>query len=204
MMELLQESPNARDYLSETEEVDYLHPLVQELIDNLFGESMSDIEIAEKAFLFVRDEIAHSWDIRSRRITRKASEVLMYREGICYAKSNLLAAILRAQGIPAGFCYQRLTLGDTPDTGYSLHALNAVYLQSIGRWVRLDARGNKEGVNALFSLEREYLAFPIRDFYDEIDYSVIYAKPNAETMRTLLDHSDCIEMYLHGLPARLR
>jgi len=202
-VELLQQSPNVIDYMSETEEVDYRHPLIQEKIANLFDESMSDIEMAEKAFLFVRDEIAHSWDIRSRRITHKASEVLMYREGICYAKSNLLAALLRAQGIPTGFCYQRLTLGDTPDTGHCLHALNAVYMQSIGRWVRLDARGNKEGVNALFSLERECLAFPIRDYYGEVDYPVIYAKPNAETMQTLRDHTDCVEMYLHGLPTGL-
>ena len=68
--------------------------------------------------------------------------------GICWAKSNLFAALLRANNIPAGICYQRLTLGDTPDTGYCIHALNAVYIKSINKWIRLDARGNKNGINA--------------------------------------------------------
>lgn len=46
-------------------------------------------------------------------------------------------------GIPAGICYQRLTLGDTPESGYCIHALNAVYMKRLDRWIRLDARGNK-------------------------------------------------------------
>ena len=96
-----------------------------------------------------------SWDIQSSRVTCKASDVLYYKEGICYAKANLLAALLRSQGIPTGFCYQRLMLFDTPDKGYCIHALNAVYLASINRWIRLDARGNKPGVKAEFSILHE-------------------------------------------------
>ena len=36
-----------------------------------------------------RDEIFHSGDIDSERITRSTSEVLQYREGICLAKSKI-------------------------------------------------------------------------------------------------------------------
>jgi len=39
-------------------------------------------------------------------VTCSASEVLREGTGICFAKSHLLAALLRAVGIPAGLCYQ--------------------------------------------------------------------------------------------------
>jgi len=115
----------------------------------------------------------------------------------------LLAAILRSKGIPTGFCYQRLTKGDTPATGYCIHALNAVYLKSLERWIRLDARGNKEGVNAQFNIHEEKLAFPIRKKYDEEDYPVIYMKPNSKTITTLKQNSDCNQMLLHFLTTKL-
>lgn len=107
----------------------------------------------------MRDEVSHSWDIQSKIITKTASEALKEKEGICYSKCNLLAALLRAEGIPAGFCYQRLILGDTIDTGYCIHALNAVYIKSEDRWIRLDARGNKEGVQTDFSLKKKNWLF---------------------------------------------
>lgn len=113
----------------------------------------------------------------------------------------MLAAILRSRGIPTGFCYQRLTKGDTPDTGYCIHALNAVYLRTLDRWIRLDARGNKEGVNAQFSIEEE-LAFPIRQQYGEKDYSIIYTEPNADTITALKQSSDCNELF-YNLPIQL-
>ncbi|MGB8270556.1 MAG: transglutaminase-like domain-containing protein, partial [Priestia megaterium] len=157
----------------------------------------------KKAYEFVRDEVSHSWDIQSRIITKTASETLKEKEGICYSKCNLLAALLRAEGIPAGFCYQRLILGDTIDTGYCIHALNAVYIKSEDRWIRLDARGNKEGVQADFSLKKEKLAFPVNPAQGEVDYATIYTKPRKETMDVLSQHEDCLDMYLHYLPTEL-
>lgn len=46
--------------------------------------------------------IKHSWDVQDKRVTKTAAEVLEQGVGICWAKSNLLAALLRANGIPAG------------------------------------------------------------------------------------------------------
>ena len=146
------EYPCLEDYLLELDVVDYSHPLIRNKVNDLFTDSFSEIEIIKIAFEYVRDSIAHSFDIQSSYVTCKASEVLNFGEGICYAKSNLLAAILRSKGIPVGFCYQFLTKGDTPDTGYCIHALNAVYIKTIECWIRLDARGNKQGVNAQFSI----------------------------------------------------
>ncbi len=202
-MNLICESSSLDDYLEETAEVDYSHYSIKDKTSELYKQSLNEIEFIKFAFEFVCDNISHSWDIQSSRITCKASDVLLLQEGICYAKSNLLCALLRCQGIPTGFCYQRLTLGDTPDTGYVIHALNAVYLRSINKWIRLDARGNKVGVNAQFSLEEEKLAFPIREEYDEKDYPVIYKRPNTKTIDVLLQNTDCIKMYLHGLPSNL-
>lgn len=191
------------DYLEATAEVDYDQESIKEAANELYGRSKDELEYVKIAYEFVRDRIAHSWDIQSARITCRASDVLRHREGICYAKSNLLCALLRSRGIPAGFCYQRLTLGDAPDTGYVIHALNAVYIRSVNRWIRLDARGNKAGVDAQFSLEEEKLAFPIREEYDERDYPTIYKRPHAATIDVLLRHTDCRDMYLHGLPSSI-
>jgi len=201
-MELICESHFLADYLLELEVVDYSHPLIKEKVKELFSPSLNEIEIVKIAFDYVRDNIAHSNDIQSSRVTCKASEVLYFEEGICHAKSNLLAAILRSKGIPTGFCYQRLTKGDTPDTGYCIHGLNAVYLNTLERWIRLDARGNKEGVNAQFSIDEEKLAFPIREKYDETEYPIIYTKPNANNIAALKQNSDC-KILFDNLPTQL-
>ena len=202
-MKMICESENLNDYLLESEEVNYSSPILKEKIRELFNSSQTEIEKIKVSFEFVRDEISHSWDIQSGRITCNASEVLTYQEGICYAKSHLLASLLRSQGIPTGFCYQRLMLFDTPDKGYSIHALNAVYLKSFDRWLRLDARGNKKGINAQFSVEEEKLAFRIHKELDEKDYPTIYVKPHPKTIAVLKDQEDGLAMYKFHLPARL-
>ncbi|AVK83686.1 transglutaminase [Lysinibacillus sp. B2A1] len=199
-MKLIPESANVKDYLKELDVVDYRHPLIYQKIGEIFENQSSEIEIVRTAFLLVRDEISHSWDIQSSNITCKASEVLTEREGICYAKSNLLAALLRGAGIPTGFCYQRLMLFHTPEEGYCLHALNGVYLSSLNRWIRLDARGNKPGVQAEFSVNEEKLAFSINEKLGEKDYPIIYTEPNKNTMATLNAHTNALEMYMHRLP----
>jgi transglutaminase-like putative cysteine protease len=174
-----------------------------EVIKTLFKPNQSDGEKAKVAFEFVRDRVHHSWDIQHTHVTCIASDVLQWKEGICYAKSHLLAALLRSQGIPAGFCYQRLILFDTPEEGYCIHALNAAYLKKFNRWFRLDARGNKKGVNAQFSTDQEMLAFPIRESLGERDYPVIYAQPHPKVVETLLKNNDALDMILHHLPTEL-
>jgi transglutaminase-like putative cysteine protease len=203
MRKMICESNNLMDYLQETKEVDYSNPMIAAKAAELFDSSQTEIEKAKIAFEFVRDHISHSWDIQSNRVTCQASEVLAHKEGICYAKSHLLASLLRSQGIPTGFCYQRLMLFDTPDKGYCIHALNAVYLQSLNKWMRLDARGNKLGVDAQFSLEEEKLAFPVNKECDEKDYPVIYVQPHPKMVEVLTSHTDLLEMYLHHLPESL-
>lgn len=202
-MKLIFEKNNLSEYLRSTKYVDYTTPCIQEKALELFADCKSDSEKIEKAYLFVRDEIKHSWDIKSERITKNASEALLYNEGTCYTKSMLLAALLRHEGIPAGFCYQRLTVFDMPDSGYCLHCLNVVYLNEEDRWIRLDARGNNEHCHAEFSLEQEKLAFPVRKEYDEIDFPTAFSWPLKITTDALSKSKNCEDLIRHNLPTNL-
>ncbi len=191
------------DYLKPTPWVDFDHSEVQAHLAANPGDGRSEEAVIRADFEFVRDRVAHSWDIGSRRVTGRASEVLRHHEGICYAKSHLLAALLRGRGFAAGLCYQRLTLGDTPDTGHCVHALNAVWLTSRQAWIRLDARGNKAGVDAQFSLDEERLAFAVRPECGERDYGIVHAEPHPKITRALTAHTDCLVMYARHLPPEL-
>ena len=160
-----------KGYLEETDTIDYKNPIIQDKVEEIKRTSQSQLSYIENSYRFVRDEIPHSWDIRSEIVSRKASEVLMNKTGICWTKSCLLAALLRANGIPAGISYQSLTRADDDDSeGYIIHALNTIYIKELNKWIRLDTRGNKENVHAEFSLYEERLAFPIRSQLGEVDY----------------------------------
>lgn len=187
-------------YLAPAMLVDSGAPEIAAFVERRLAD-VDEIEAARRVFLYVRDEVAHSADIRGRRVTRSASDVLKFGEGICYPKSHLVAALLRKRGIPAALCYQRLTLFDDEPGSYAIHALNAVFLG--GAWHRIDARGNKEGVAAEFSLGEERLAFPVRPERDEVDYRVLYAEPHPAIVETLISNEDAYLMYTKNLPTQL-
>lgn len=191
------------EYLLPSKYINCNEPAIIDKANEFKMLAADEITLVKMIYEFVRDEIKHSWDVQDRRVTKSATEVLENRVGICWAKSNLLAALLRACGIPAGICYQRLTLGDTPETGYCIHALNAVYIKDLNRWIRLDSRGNKEGVDAQFDLEREKLAFPVRLEIGEMDYNAVYANPSDKLMKVLEENTDALDMYLYALPDSL-
>ena len=188
------------EYLSESKYINWNNECIRKKAYNLRTNYTNEISIIKASYEFVRDEIKHSWDVQDKRVTKTAAEVLEQGVGICWAKSNLLAALLRANSISTGICYQRLTLGDTPESGYCIHALNAVYIKSLDRWVRLDARGNKTGADAQFDLEHERLAFPVRKNFGEADYDEVYANPSGKLMKVLEENTDALYMYLNCLP----
>ena len=161
--------------------INWQHPTILQQARQLVSDKEPRLT-AQRCFEFVRDEIKHSGDYRLNPVTCVASDVLQYRTGFCYAKSHLLAALLRANGIAAALCYQRLTISDDRPP-FCLHGLNAVYLADTG-WYRIDARGNKPGVNAQFTPPVEQLAFAIIT-KGETDIDGIYAQPLPEVIRTL-------------------
>lgn len=163
-----------RRYLEASQYIDWNNPAVLGKARELASEVKELEDIARRCFEFVRDQIKHSWDFQLNPVTCRASDVLIHGTGYCYAKSHLLAALLRANGIPAGLCYQRLTIADDQPP-FCLHGLNAVFLERHG-WYRIDARGNKPGVAAAFSPPHEQLAFPII-LPDEADLPEIWPAP---------------------------
>jgi len=170
-------------YLDSSEFIDWRHPEVAAKAAELADHCADKVQIAKRCFEFVRDEIRHSSDFQLNPVTCRASEALTHRTGYCYAKSHLLAALLRANGIPAGLCYQRLSIeGD--GAPFCLHGLNAVYFEEHG-WFRVDARGNKPGVDAIFDPPNERLAFSTTGT-GEADLPEIWHEPLAIVPQTLL------------------
>ncbi|MAA72546.1 MAG: Cro/Cl family transcriptional regulator [Bermanella sp.] len=182
-----------KQFLAVSDYIDWQHETIINQAQQLAEGLTSDEAIAKRCFEFVRDEIKHAWDYQQNPVTCKASDVLLHGTGYCYAKSHLLAALLRANGIPAGLCYQRLTITDEPP--FCLHGLNAIYLQQHG-WYRVDARGNKQGVNAQFVPPMEQLAFPILS-PQEADLPEIWAEPLPVVIDVLTTHHTYLDVANH-------
>lgn len=197
-MELFSETQDIKEYLQLTEIIDFNNLNIVGLALYLSDECNDEIEITKRVYEYVRDEIAHSGDIGADTVTCKASEVLAHKHGICCAKAHLLAAILRYLNIPAGFCYQWLTSDDDPNL-LVLHGLNGVYLQSVKKWIRLDARGNKTSVKAEFNIAEEKLAWPVRQDLGEIDIPMIYASPKKEVIEVLRKSANRNELGLNWI-----
>lgn len=144
-------------YLRSSDVIDWRHPGVLAQARALAAGSADAHTVAQRCFEWVRDTVRHSIDFALTPVPCAASDVLRDGSGYCYAKSHLLAALLRANGIPAGVSYQRLALDDDGER-FCLHGLNAVRLPGVG-WYRIDARGNRPGVDAQFVPPVERLAF---------------------------------------------
>lgn len=184
------------EYLESSEYINWQHPAITKRATELATGYTSDEEVAKCCFEFVRDTIKHSWDYRQNPVTCKASDVLQHGTGYCYAKSHLLAALLRANGIPAGLCYQRLLI-ESDGSSYRLHGLNAVHLKQHG-WYRIDARGNKPGVLAEFCPPLERLAFPVVDAAER-DLLGIWSEPMPVVV-TVLNENITVERVYKNLP----
>ncbi|MHC1685171.1 MAG: transglutaminase family protein [Clostridiaceae bacterium] len=184
-------------FLQENKYIDFSSQIIQNKAHELFENINSDIEKAKIAFEYVRDEIPHSFDIQAKIITSKASDVLKNKTGICHAKANLLAALLRTQGIPTGMCFQHITLADDDSKGYCVHCFNAIYIDN--KWIKVDARGNTNGKNAQFSLVEPLLAFKNRTQYNEYFWKGIYANPHKDTM-IMLESATTIQDIVEQIP----
>ncbi len=176
-----------KKYLASTSIIDWEHPEVHRTAKELAGSLNDTVEISRRCFEFVRDIIYHTSDYGMNPVTLKASEVLRHRTGFCFAKSHLLAALLRANSIPAGLCYQRIKRDD-PEIPYCLHGLNAVRLPVLG-WYRMDARGNKEGVDSRFTPPAEKLPF-VAAGKGEYNLDGIYSDPLDVVVDVLARYTD--------------
>lgn len=179
------------EYLQHSDIIDYSHESIQSLAKELSKGCLDDEHITRNCFEWVRDNISHTGDIKGNIATCKASDVLKHKMGWCYAKSHLLAALLRANDIPCGFAYQQLKCDEYVKESRCLHGLNMVYLKQHG-WYKMDARGNKEGVNAQFTPPVEHLAFVL----EESEYNVEgnFVHPLNEVVKFLTSYSTYEQM----------
>ncbi|NYB51790.1 MAG: transglutaminase domain-containing protein [Methanobacteriaceae archaeon] len=186
MLNLIQKD-DLKEYTRSSKWLDYENPEIQKKALELSSD-LDRLEMVKTIYHYVRDEIDHSMDSGQDVVTFKASEVLKEGHGTCFAKSNLLAALLRFMEIPTGFCYQRLVHED----GYLVHGLNAVFIRE--KWVRIDARGNYKGIDAQFSMDKEKLAFPIQDDGEE-DYPYIYSIPDSRVTKVMVSSKSVEDAY---------
>ncbi|MFF8730559.1 transglutaminase domain-containing protein [Streptomyces sp. NPDC015171] len=179
-MELIQNTTDLSAYLAADEVIDHHHRVVGQHAARLAARAADSYEYARLAYEYVRDAIPHSQDSGDLRVTWRASDVLALGTGICYAKAHALAALLRAEDIPAALCYQRLADGEG---GHAVHGLVAV--RFAGAWHRQDPRGNKPGVDARFSLDGERLAWVPDPAAGERDYPFLYAASHPAVLAAL-------------------
>ncbi len=104
------------------------------------------MEKAQALFAMVRDQ--YRYDFTPKLVSRdswRASQTLERGKGFCQQKAVLLAALLRAAGVPSAICFQHIRdhkLLDTrfaavlPDGIIAFHGLAAVW--SGTQWLRLD------------------------------------------------------------------
>jgi transglutaminase-like putative cysteine protease len=133
-----------QDFLSPTEYCDSNHARIARASRNiLFATPDDPAAIAQRCFHWVRDHIQYTLGLQGV----PASETLLAGQGSCSNKANLLCALLRAAGVPAGFIPMQVRTKEyfgpvsIPRLNRyvsekSLHVQATVHLD--GRWLRVD------------------------------------------------------------------
>ena len=183
-------------FLARSAAIDFDDPSVTRLAETVRRDG--NLATIRAAYEAVRDRFAHSYDIGAQQVSVSASDVIRHGHGICFAKAHLLSAVLRANRIPTGLCYQKLARDDQGPGATCLHGLNAVWLD--GKWRRLDPRGNKAATAAPFDPDHEHLAYAIDPSRGERDYSDVMAEPLACVLAALRGSRTVADLDLN-LPA---
>lgn len=142
------------EYLKPTQFCDSDSNWIRRAAANLKGQYHTDKMVAKKAFEWVRDNIEYQLGLTAE----SASETLLKGAGSCIHKSNLLVAVLRTLGIPAGFHLMRVKTREyfgalcTPRFNQfmseeSLHVYCAAQIN--GTWVRIDPSDDMRFCNAI-------------------------------------------------------
>jgi hypothetical protein len=69
------------------------------------------------------------------------------------------------------------------------------------KWVRIDARGNYQDIDAQFAMDKEKLAFPIQEEGEE-DYPYIYSNPDSRVIEVMV-RSRTVEEAYRNIPTSL-
>ncbi len=195
------ETSRWQGYVEDTITIDWQTPAVMERARALAAGCADDVAKARAVYGFVRDEIAHTADAGRDELPCRASQVLAAGTGIGFSKSHLLAALLRAVGVPCGFCYQVLRR-EAESAATLLYGFNGIYVQSLDRWLALDARGNKPGLAAEFSTGEPRLAVQADPARGEWIYPLVYTRP-AQVGVDLLSRNSSLAKIADHVPEEL-
>jgi len=89
------------NYLVETTDFDYSHPVIQNLAKQIKESSSDPEDSIKKTIKYVAKNVKYSGAISiSYCYSETASQVAQVQEGDCVSMSRLVTALLRAQGIP--------------------------------------------------------------------------------------------------------
>jgi transglutaminase-like putative cysteine protease len=186
-------------YLEDTITIDWQTPAVTAKARELLDSVTLPEERVRALFEFVRDRIDHSFDVETEAQTCRASEVLSQGTGLCYAKSHLLAGLLRYAGFPTGFCYMRLVDDERPGR-FVLHGFNAIYWAATESWIYCDARGNRGDIATECRFEAPFsLAFAPDATRGESFLPFIYKRP-AKKIVDLLERAPGLDAIRRNLP----
>ena len=193
-MKLIPETSDPQRYIECTEYVDFDKEGVRELAGRLFSNRAGDVDKIRTVFEYLQANVPHTFNTDRKEVARSASDVLRLGHGICYAKANLAAALLRSAGIPAGFCYQKFRRDDMPDSKFVIHCLNTVFLKDAGKWVRMDVRNVTEGCDPGFKPEGDPGVFAPDRTSGEEDYPGVYVRPHPATIEALENSGNAEEL----------
>ena len=123
--------------------VDFNHPQIKSLIEQRKWRHLSQYEVIDAIYNYVRDEISFGYNADDRI---PASQVFKDGYGQCNTKGTLLIALLRAVGVPTRFhgftIYNELQRGAIPNYLFFfapkriIHSWVEVYYKE--RWINLE------------------------------------------------------------------
>jgi transglutaminase-like putative cysteine protease len=161
-------------YLEDTETTDWQTPAVMEKARELGAEATNLCAAIRAIWQFVQQDILEPDGDRDGAVVCSASQVLAAGRGIDHARANLLVAMLRSRGIPAGFGYQKLRRGGAGAL-FVLAGFACVYLHDEERWVPLDVR---QGGGAPPDLSDAHLSVDPDAELEEETFDVVFARPH--------------------------
>ena len=131
---------HANTYLEETPLIDYKHPSIQNLSQQLESQSKSKLDYSLRCFKYIKNQIPYGYN--KNAYFAPASEVLAEKVGYSMSKTTLFIALMRANGIPAKQHYADLTAHTTRQyinfgTLFIDHSYAEVKLN--GKWVKIDS-----------------------------------------------------------------
>lgn len=138
-----------KSFLKETKYCDFNHPDIQKLLDDFRKKYPDKKDLAVALFYYVRDNILY----RVGLWNKKASETLEEGQGVCTSSANLLVALMRGVGIPAGYGVMRvdgqkyfgpvmLDMFRDKVSRNSIHIYCYAYLDN--KWIKCDPSDDKE------------------------------------------------------------